>query len=75
MSPEPSGSGSAPWARDVRPAGERGNGDFLTEKSTLVCSGILDVRLPDVLAALEKAGLTVTGIKEKEDWRCVAARK
>ena len=47
---------------------------FMTEKSTLVCSGILDVRLPDVLAALEKAGLTVTMVKEKEDWRCVAAR-
>ena len=49
--------------------------EFLTEKSTLICSGILDVRLPDVLAALEKAGLTVTEIREKEDWRCVAARK
>jgi len=46
---------------------------FLTKKSTLICSGILDVRLPDVLAALEKAGLTVTMVKEKEDWRCVAA--
>jgi len=46
---------------------------FLTKKSTLICSGILDVRLPDVLAALEKAGLTVTEVKEKEDWRCVTA--
>ena len=49
--------------------------NFLTEKSILVCSGILDTRLDDVLDALRKAGLTVTGIKEKEDWRCVAARK
>ena len=49
--------------------------NFLTEKSILVCSGILDTRLDDVLDALQKAGLTVTGIKEKEDWRCVAARK
>ena len=48
---------------------------FLTERSTLICSGILDVRLPDVLAALEKAGLTVTAVFEKEDWRCVTARK
>jgi len=47
--------------------------NFLTEKSKLICSGILDVRLPDVLAALEKAGLTVTEVKEKEDWRCVTA--
>ena len=48
---------------------------FLTERSTLICSGILDVRLPDVLAALEKAGLTVTAVFEKEDWRCVTAKK
>ena len=49
--------------------------NFLTEKSILICSGILDTRLEDVKAALTKAGLTITGIKEKEDWRCVAARK
>ena len=49
--------------------------NFLTERSTLICSGILDVRLPDVLAALEAAGLTVTATYEKEDWRCVTARK
>ena len=49
--------------------------NFLTERSTLICSGILDVRLPDVLAALEKAGLTVTATYEKEDWRCVTAKK
>ena len=49
--------------------------DFLTERSTLICSGILDTRLGDVTAALEAAGLTVTGIKAQEDWRCVAARK
>ena len=49
--------------------------EFLTERSTLICSGILDVRLPDVLAALEAVGLTVTAVKEKEDWRCVTARK
>ena len=48
--------------------------NFLTEKSILICSGILDTRLNDVLAALEKAGLTVTNIREKEDWRCVAAK-
>ena len=49
--------------------------NFLTERSTLICSGILDVRLPDVLAALEAAGLTVTATYAKEDWRCVTARK
>ena len=49
--------------------------NFLTEKSTLICSGILDVRLDEVCAALEKAGLTVTCVKEKEDWRSVTAER
>ena len=49
--------------------------DFLTENSVLILSGILDTRLPDVLAALEQAGLTVTGIAQKEDWRCVTANR
>ena len=49
--------------------------DFLTEKSTLICSGILDVRLDDVVNALQKAGLTITKIRQKEDWRCVTAKR
>ena len=49
--------------------------NFLTEKSTLICSGILDVRLNDVTAALEKAGLTITATRAKEDWRCVTAKR
>ena len=49
--------------------------NFLTEKSVLICSGILDVRLPDVTAALEKAGLTITSVRAKEDWRCVTAKR
>lgn len=48
---------------------------FLKEDTLLVCSGILDTRLEDVTAALEKAGLTITKIKAKEDWRCVSARR
>ena len=47
--------------------------NFLTEKSTLICSGILDTRLQDVLDALKAAGLTVTKVMEQEDWRCVTA--
>ena len=47
---------------------------FMTEKTTLICSGILDVRLNDVIAALTAAGLTVTQMKQKEDWRCVTAK-
>ena len=49
--------------------------EFLTKDTKLICSGILDTRLEDVLAALKQAGLTVTGIFQKEEWRCVTARK
>ena len=49
--------------------------EFLTENSALICSGILDVRLDDVTAALEQVGLTVTAVKAKEDWRCVTAKR
>ena len=48
---------------------------FLTEDSTLICSGILDTRLSDVQDALRKAGLTVTEIRQKEDWRAVCAKR
>ena len=48
---------------------------FMGENTTLICSGILDTRLAEVKAALEAAGLTVTMVKEKEDWRCVAAKR
>ena len=48
---------------------------FMDEDTLLICSGILDTRLEDVKAALEKVGLTITKIKSKEDWRCVSARR
>ncbi len=48
---------------------------FMEENTTLICSGILDTRLEDVRTALAQAGLTVTGIKAREDWRCVSARR
>ena len=48
---------------------------LLTENSKLICSGILDTRLQDVLSALKAVGLQVTQIREKEDWRCVCAVK
>ena len=48
---------------------------LLDDSSTLICSGILDTRLADVTAALTRAGLMVTQIYEKEDWRCVCARR
>lgn len=48
---------------------------FLTGQSELICSGILDTRLADVTAALERAGLEVTSVRSREDWRCVTARR
>lgn len=48
---------------------------FMNENTTLICSGILDTRLQDVLTALEKAGLAVNATKAKEDWRCVSAKR
>ena len=48
---------------------------FLGANTTLICSGILDTRLADVVGALEQAGLTVTATREKEEWRCVSAKR
>ena len=44
---------------------------FLADNTTLICSGILDTRLQDVVSALENAGIRITQVREKEDWRCV----
>ena len=49
--------------------------DFMTGRTVLICSGILDSRLADVVDALEAAGLTVTAVRSKEEWRCVTAKK
>jgi len=48
---------------------------FLQEDSLVICSGILDTRLKDVTAALEKAGLTVLETRAKEDWRSITAKR
>ena len=48
---------------------------FLGENTTLICSGILDTRLADVVSALEQAGIAVTATKAKEEWRCVSAKR
>ena len=49
--------------------------NFVKEETELICSGILDTRLEDVVAALETAGMAVTEIFAKEDWRCVRAKR
>ena len=48
---------------------------FLDSGSTLICSGILDTRLSQVVAALEQAGLAVEQVVSKEEWRCVRAKR
>lgn len=48
---------------------------FLTSKTRLICSGILESRLQDVADALQRAGLQLTAVHAKEDWRCVEAKK
>ena len=49
--------------------------ELMGKNTVVICSGILDVRLPDVKAALQRAGLEIISEKAKEDWRCVAARR
>ncbi len=48
---------------------------FIDEKGMVICSGILDTRLTDVISALEGAGLEITETYAKEDWRCVCAKR
>ena len=48
---------------------------FLQPSSTLICSGILDNRLNEVIAAAEQAGLTVTSVRAKDEWRCITAKR
>jgi len=48
---------------------------FLTDQSVLLCSGILDTRLSDVCAALERQGLIIQEVKAKEDWRALRVRR
>ncbi len=46
---------------------------LVAENGTVICSGILDSRLSEVVAALGQAGFTVVKINAKENWRCVRA--
>ena len=41
----------------------------------VICSGILDVRVAEVHAALDAAGLVIEQTRAKEDWRSLVARK
>ena len=48
---------------------------FVKPSGKVICSGILDTRLCDVVSALKQGGLTVTETYGKEDWRCVCAQR
>lgn len=47
--------------------------EFLQEDSIFICSGILNTRLDEVLAALEKNGLQILSSEQQEDWCRVTA--
>ena len=47
--------------------------EFLQEDSIFICSGILNTRLDEVLAALEKNGLQILSTEQQEDWCRVTA--
>ena len=49
--------------------------ELLDQRSTLICSGILDSRLEDVKQALNQAGLEVCQVVSREEWRCVRAKR
>ena len=47
---------------------------FLRKDSLLICSGIVDYRLPDVVGALEQNGISIKKVRETEDWCCVVCQ-
>ena len=48
---------------------------LLQRETIVICSGILDTRLPEIYEGLKEAGLQVLETKAKEDWRCVVAKE
>ena len=46
---------------------------FLTEDSIFICSGILNTRLSEVLAVLEKSGMQILSTQQQDDWCRVTA--
>ena len=48
---------------------------FLRPGGTVICSGILDVREPEVRLALDAAGLSVSGRAQRDDWVCLTLRR
>lgn len=48
---------------------------FLRPEGVFICSGILSTRLPEVISAIEAAGLTVTQQEMQDDWCRLTARR
>ena len=48
---------------------------FLRENALFICSGILDVRLEEVRAAIERNGMTVLAVHQQEDWCQITAKR
>lgn len=48
--------------------------EFMTENGTLIVSGIITERLPEVLTALKEAGFTVTEQREREGWNAIVLK-
>ena len=48
---------------------------FMSERTTLICSGVLENRLDEVRAAIEAAGLEITALQTMNDWCCFTAQK
>ena len=46
---------------------------FMAPGAVFICSGILNTRLPEVLSALEKAGMQILSTKQQDDWCRVTA--
>ena len=47
---------------------------FLGRDSLLICSGIVDYRLPDVAGALNQNGISIKKVRETEDWCCIVCQ-
>ena len=48
---------------------------LMAENATFIASGIIDSRKDEVIAGLEKAGLSVVEVKEKRGWECIVCKK
>ena len=48
---------------------------LMAEGAAFIASGIIDSRKDEVIAALEKVGLSVQEVKEKRGWECIVCKR